>query len=274
MHAQGGRARDADQPGDIRPDRRGAPLIIVYRRPSNGRRPTLAHPDVHHAADHRRDSGSSCGVADSDRVRSLRRRAGLAGIDQPGFAALLISCAPASLRQDLRRLPELERATRLCRCCAAREGADRRQCCSAFSGAATGRIPIRRGSTGRTPTDIAPLLQIDDGRVLNQTCGVGAGCGSSARRFWSTTPPDCMGIDMRLFVRRLSVRHGAPRPAAAVDGSAGELRGWTQPVRGWAVRRSRRPRRNRPARSPPVRLLHRHRRRTGARNGIDDRSRR
>ena len=34
--------------------------------------------------------------------------------------------------------------------------------------AVTGRIPIHRYVAGRKATDIAPLLPVDDGRVLNQ----------------------------------------------------------------------------------------------------------
>ena len=39
---------------------------------------------------------------------------------------------------------------------------------SASCGAPTGRTPTRRGLPGRPAADIAPLLPIDDGRVLNQ----------------------------------------------------------------------------------------------------------
>ena len=46
------------------------------------------------------------------------------------------------------------------------------------------------------------------------------------------------------------------------------------PFAGWPVRRSRPPRRDRPARPHAVRVLHRHRRRAGARDAVDDRSRR
>ena len=94
-----------------------------------------------------------------------RRRSalGAAGLCRSGRAGAVRQ----GLRQDFRRLSRLQASAGLSGCGAAREGADRGQRGAHRLGH---RLAASQLATppGSKPTEVTPLLQIDDGRLLNQ----------------------------------------------------------------------------------------------------------
>ena len=120
------------------------------------------------AGDDHRDQGSGHGLAGAGRVRSFRRRAGGLGIEQPGFADLveLVKSGKAYVK-----ISGAYRASKL--------GPDYADCtplAQALIAANADRIvwgtdwphPDSVTPPGKQITDVTPLFQIDDGRLLNQ----------------------------------------------------------------------------------------------------------
>ena len=97
--------------------------------------------------------------------------AGTAGLCRPARAGAIRQ----GLCQDLRRLSGLQACARLRRRDPAGAGADRGQCRPHRLGHRLAASEFGHAARKQV-TDVTPLFQIDDGRLLNQLAGVGAGC--------------------------------------------------------------------------------------------------
>ena len=146
---------------------RGRAAAFRYRRRAR-EEPQLAHPDQHAAVDHRGAQRAAARIARAARDRSFRwrdrgarrrparlRRAGESGEVGKGVRE---DFRQRRLGVDARTISPTSRRSR-------RRWWPRTR--SAFCGAPTGRIRARRPSPGRKPTDLAPHVQTDDGKVLN-----------------------------------------------------------------------------------------------------------